>query len=132
MCVCHCCSLSLHPPLRLDSYPANRFSTIFLDIIHMLIYDICFSLSDLLCITGSRSSVSLQLTQIQFSLLLSNIPLYISTKRLLYPFISQWTSRLSPCYKKCFSEPWGYICVFELWFSRGILPIVGLLGDMAV
>ena len=26
----------------------------------------------------------------------------------------------------------GYMCVFELWFSLGICPVVGLLGHMVV
>ena len=114
--------------------PCNWFiPNIFLDPIYKcqyMTFVFCFLTYSVSQALGS--SASLQLTQIQFSLLLSNIPLYRSTKRLLYPFISQWTSRLSPCYKKCVSEHWGYICVFELWFSQGVLPIVGLLGDMVV
>ena len=26
----------------------------------------------------------------------------------------------------------GYMCLFELWFSQGICPVVGLLGHMIV
>ena len=64
------------------------------------------------------SSASLQLSQIQFSSLLSNIPLYISTMKLLYPFISQWTSRLFPCCKKCFIEHWDTSVFLNYGFLR--------------
>ena len=26
----------------------------------------------------------------------------------------------------------GYMCLFELWFSQGICPVVGLLGQVVV
>ena len=26
----------------------------------------------------------------------------------------------------------GYMCLFELWFSRSMCPVVGLLGHMVV
>ena len=50
-------------------------------------------------------------------------------------FIYLWISRLFPCpsyCKKCCHEHCGYLCLFQLWFSQGIYPVVGLLGHMVV
>ena len=53
---------------------------------------------------------------------------------LLYPFICRWAFRLLPwpgyC-KQCCNEHWS-ACVFELWFSLGICPVVRLLGHMVI
>ena len=57
--------------------------------------------------------------------------IYVS--QLLYPVICWWAPRLLPCpsyCKLCCNKHWGYMCLFELWFSQGICPVVGLLGHM--
>ena len=59
----------------------------------------------------------------------------IYVPQLLYPFICQWTYRLLPCRgycKECHSEHWAACAFFELWFSQGKCPVVGLLGHMVV
>ena len=69
-------SVSLFLPCKpVYLYHFSRFH------IYALIYDICFSLSDLLhCVRQSLGpSVSLQMTQFRSFLWLSNIPLYICT-----------------------------------------------------
>ena len=71
--------------------------------IYALIYDICFSLSDLLH-SGWQSldpSTSQQMIQFFSFLWLSNIPLYIYIPHLLYPFLCWWTFRLLPCLGYC-------------------------------
>ena len=77
------------------------------------------------------------MTQFCSFLWLSNIPythththIYIPH---LYPFI--WTFRFLLCpghCKYCCNEHWGTCVFFELWFSQGICPVVGLLGHMVV
>ena len=68
--------------LSLHSFPANRFiNTIFSRFhIYALIYDICFSLSDLFhSVQDSRSIHFIGTDSNVFFLWLSNIPLYICT-----------------------------------------------------
>ena len=78
--------------------------TIFLDSIntyntltYVLLYDICFPLSDLLYSVWHSvgSSTSLQMTQFHFFLWLSNIPLYVCTISSLF-IPCWWTFRLLP------------------------------------
>ena len=82
--------------------------------IYALIYDICFSLSDLLHSVWQslHPSMSLQMTQFCSFLWLSNIPLYICTTSSLS--IHRWAFRSLPwpgyC-KYCCNEHWG-ACVF--------------------
>ena len=69
-------SMSLFLPYtQVHLYHFSRFH------IYVLIYDICFSLSGLLHSVWQTlgPSISLQMTQFRFFLLLSNIPLYIGT-----------------------------------------------------
>ena len=69
-------SVSLFLPCKpVHLYHFSRFH------IYALIYDICFSLSDLLHSVGQSlgPSTSLQMTQFRSFLWLSNIPLYICT-----------------------------------------------------
>ena len=53
---------------------------------------------------------------------------------LLYSFICHWASRLFRCpgyCKQCCNEhSLGHMCLFDLWFSLGICPVVGLLGHV--
>ena len=88
--------LGLTGLISLQSKGLSRFH------IYGLIYDICFSLCDLLHSVKQAlvSSTSLELTQICSFVWLSNIPLCICT-HLLYPFICRWTSRLRPCPGYC-------------------------------
>ena len=86
--------VSLFLPWKLvHLYHFSRFH------IYALIYDICFSLSDLLHSVWPSlgPSTSLQIIQFRSFVWLSNIPLYIYVPHLLYPFICWWTLRLLPC-----------------------------------
>ena len=69
--------------------------------IYTLIYDICFSLSDLLHSVWQSldPSTSLQITQFCFFLWLNNIPFYIRVTS--SSFICRWTLRLLPCPGYC-------------------------------
>ena len=101
---------------------------------YALIHNISFSVwLTSLCKQALGSGISVQLTQICFFLWLSNIPLYICTT-FLYPFIYQWISRLLHVLAIVNSATWTLVsmCLFELWFSWGICPVVGFLGHMVV
>ena len=78
---------------------ANRINyTIFSRFyIHVLTYNICFSLSDLIHFVWQSlgSPTSPQMTQFHSFLWPSNIP-FIYVLHLLYPFVYWWTSRLLP------------------------------------
>ena len=59
----------------------------------------------------------------------------ICVQHLLCPFICWWTYSLLPSPGYCtIVLQWtlGCICLFELWFSKGIGPVVGLLVHMAI
>ena len=76
-----------------------------------------------------------ELTEMHWFLWLSNITLYMYVPQLLYPFIYQWTYRLLPCpryHEYCCDEHWGTCAFFQLLFSQGICPIVGLFCHMVV
>ena len=83
--------------------------------IHALIYDICFSLSDILHSVWQSldPSTSQQMTQFRSFLWLSNIPLYICTTTSLSIRLSMGIRLLPwPGYcKQCCNEHWG-ACVF--------------------
>ena len=70
--------------------------------IYALIYDTCFSLSDIFHSVWHSlgPSTSLQMTQFRSFLWLRNI-LYIYVPHLLYPFICRWASRLLPWLGYC-------------------------------
>ena len=94
----------------------------------MLIYNICLFLTSL-CIIDP----SLGLTQTYTFLFNSWVVFHcIYVPQFLYPFICWWTSKLLPCPKKCCSEHWGYTCLFHLWFSQAVCPVLGLLGHVVV
>ena len=83
-------------------FPLYHFSRFH---IRALMYNICFSLSDLLRSIWQTLSLSTspQMTQFHSSLWVSNIPWYICTN-LHYPFICRWTLELFPypsCCKQC-------------------------------
>ena len=112
----------LVPRLPSPSVPTSLFSsriisTIFLDSIYIaLIYNTCFSLSDLLHSVSEAlgSFTSLQLTHMHSFLWLSNIPLYKCTTASLSIHLLM-ASRLLPCpgyCKYCCIEHWG-TCVFQ-------------------
>ena len=69
--------------------------------IYALIYDICFSLSDLLHSVWQSlgPSTSLQMTQFRSFLWLIFHCIYVP--HLLYPFVCRWTFRLLPCPGYC-------------------------------
>ena len=128
---------SLH--LCLYSCLSTRFvSTVFFRFhIYALAYNICFSLSDLLhCMTDSRSihlntnnSISLLFMAEQHSI--------------VYMYHIFFIHSSVDGHLGCFHVPaiennaamnvtlW-YMTLFELWFSQGICPVVGLLGHMVV
>ena len=59
---------------------------------------------------------------------------YVHVPQLLYSFFWQWTSRLLPC-SGCYKVlQWtlGCRCLFEVYFSQGICPLVGLLADRII
>ena len=94
---------SLH--LCLHSFPKNNFlNTILLDsiYIYILIYDICFSLSDLLQSVQQALGSSTSLDLIQICSFIWLILFHcICVPHLPYPFICRWTSRLLPCPGYC-------------------------------
>ena len=106
--------------LHLYSHPVPRFFMIFLFFfryhIYVSAYSICFSLSDLLHSVWQTlgPSTSLQITQFWVFLMIRRPP-----RSTLFP------------YTTLFRSLW-YMTLFELWFSRGICPVVGLLGHMVV
>ena len=91
--------------------------------IYALIYDICFSLSDLLHFIRQTlgPSTSLQMTYFRSISWLSEIHC-VSVPHLVYSFICRWTWRLFPspgsC-KQCCKEHWS-ACVF---LSYGFLSV---------
>ena len=102
---------------------------------YALIYDICFSLSDLLPSVEQAlgSSTSLELTQMHFFLWLCSILLYMCTTVFIHPSVDGHLG--------CFhvlaianSAAWtlGYICLFQFWFLQGICLELVLLGHMVV
>ena len=84
------------------------------------------------------SPTSVQLTHIHSFLWLSNISLYLSTTA--SSSIRQWTSMLLLSWLSETVLQWtlGFMCLlfkclFELWFSLGMIcPVVGLLGYVIV
>ena len=112
------------------SFPALQVSSsipfFYIPHIYVLIYSICFFLSDLYFILYiSRSIYNSTNDPILFLLWLSNTPLYMCTASLsihllLLPspgcctIVLQWTL--------------GCICLFELWFS-GYMPRSGIAGS---
>ena len=94
--------MNLKPIIQTEVSQKEKDKYHILTHIYGLIYDICFSLCDLLHSVKQAlvSSTSLELTQICSFVWLSNIPLCICT-HLLYPFICRWTSRLRPCPGYC-------------------------------
>ena len=70
-----------------------------------------------------RSSISLDLIQTH-SLLYGWVIFHCVFVQLLYPFIFQQRSRLL----LCLQWTWQYMCFFQLLFSQGVCPVVGLLG----
>ena len=113
-----CLRLSLLPCKQVHCYHFSKFHT------YVLIYDICFSLSDLLYpIWQSLGPLtSLQMTQFCSFLWLSNISLYVCITSSL-SILCWWTFRLLPhsgYSKQCCNEHWGS-CVFLnyafLWVS---------------
>ena len=93
-----------------------------------LIYDICFSLSDLLHSVWQSLGPSMSLKMAQFHSFLWLMFHCMYVPHLLYPFLCWWTSRLlpSPDYcKQCCHECWS-ACLLELWFSLGTCAGVGL------
>ena len=131
----HVCSLHLF----LYFCFANKIIyTIFLDstYMHKIIYNICFSLSDLLHSLhwSLGPSTALQMAQFQSFFYGWVIFHYIYVLHLLYPFFCWWTFRLLPCPGIVNSAAMNielYVSL-ELWFSQGICPIMGLLSDMIV
>ena len=109
--------------------PTNRFiSTIFSRFyIYALIYNICFSVSDLFhsVYQALVSSTSLALTHMHSFLWLSNIPVYVCTTT--YLSICQWASRLFPypnhC-KQCCNEHWVPVS-FSIMVFSGYVPSSG-------
>ena len=84
-------SVSLFLPCKpVHLYHFSRFH------MYALIYDICFSLSDLLhsVLQSIDLSMSLQMTQFHSFLWLSNIPFYICSTSFL--FVCLWAFRLLP------------------------------------
>ena len=100
----------------------------------MLIYGICFSLSNLLLSVWEAlgSSTSLQLTQIYSYLWLSNIPLHKCTTTSLSIYLSMniWVASMSWLLYTVLQWTVGHMCLLELWFSQSTCPVVGLLGHM--
>ena len=102
---------------------------------HTLIYDSCFSLSDLLhpvCQTLGPSTSS-QMIQWQFFLWLSTIPLYIYAPHFLSPFLCGWTSTLLPCRgccinKCCCNKPCVHVSLWIVVFS-GFMPRCRTIGS---
>ena len=94
VCSLHLCLFL--PCKQVHLYHFSRFH------IYVLIYSICFSLSDLLhsVLTVTRSTMSLQMTQFCSFLWLSNIPLYICTTSSLSVRLSM-TFRFLPCPGYC-------------------------------
>ena len=79
-------SMGLQSWTRLKQLSTYHFSRFYM---YALIYDICFSLSDLLHSVWQTlgSSMFLQMVQFHFFLWLSNIPLCIYVPPLFYPFL---------------------------------------------
>ena len=69
------------------------------------------------------SSISLDLIQTH-SLLYGWVIFHCVFVQLLYPFIFQQRSRLLLCLQWTLQ----YMCFFQLLFSQGVCPVVGLLG----
>ena len=110
--------------------------------IHVLIFDICFSLSDVLhsVYQALGSSTLVQLTQIHSLLHLSNIPLCVCVcvcihiPQCLYPFICWWASRLlpSPGYcKQCCNEHQG-TCVKISYILTEVTAIIFTQGKFSL
>ena len=115
---------------------ANRFiCTIFLDAVYALIYDICFSLSDLLHSVWQPlgPSASLQMTQFHSFLWLSNIPFYICTTTYLSIHLSM------DIYLGCFHDlpvvnsaavNIGVHVSFWITVFSGYMPSSGIAGSL--
>ena len=122
---------SLH--LHLYSCPIHRFikTIFFLFHIYVLAYSICFSLSYLLHTVWQTLSPStlLQKTQFRFFSWLSNIPLYICAKSSLsiHLLMDNVLAIVNSAAMNTVVHD-----SFELQFSQGICPRVGLLGHMVV
>ena len=91
-------SISVSPFLPCKPVHLYHFSRFH---IYVLIYDICFSLSDLLHSARQSldPSMSQQMTKFHSFLWLIFHCIYVS--HLLYPFICQWALRLLPCPGYC-------------------------------
>ena len=121
-------SVSLFLPLKpVHLYQFSRFH------VYALIYDICFSLSDLLHSVWQSLGPSMSQQMTQFISFLWLILHCIYVPYLFCPFIFRWTFRLLPwpgyC-KYCCSEHWG-ACVFLnygfLWVYAGHMVILFLV-----
>ena len=124
-------SVPLFLPCRLvHLYHFSRFH------IYVLIKDICFSLSDLHHSVWQSlgPSTSLQMTQFRSFLWLSTIPLYICTKSSLPIRLLMGIYVASMTWLLWIVLQWTLecMCLFELWISLGICPVVGLLGHMVI
>ena len=103
-------SVSLFMPCKLVRlHHFSRFH------IYALIYDICFSLSNLLHSVWHSLSPSMSLQMTNFITFYGWLIFHcIYVPHLLYPFVCRWTFRLLPwpgyC-KQCCSDHWG-ACVF--------------------
>ena len=125
-------SVSLSLPCKpVHLYHFSRFH------IYALIYNICFSLSDVLHSVWQSLEVHLHLYKWPNLVSFYGRVIFhcIYVPQLLYPFDCRWAFRLLPWpgyWKQCCNEHWGALCPFKLWFSLGICPVVVLLGHMVI